>query len=106
MALETLVLGQPLTGDSRKLYNYFATFGVMLPFSRSHETEADYLGLVFMHFAGYDLNESYKMWERMKKLNSKNKTHEFLSTHPSNKTRIENLKKWIPEVRKGFSIQR
>ena len=105
MALEKLVLGQPLTGDSRKLYNYFATFGVMLPFSRSHETEADYLGLVFMHFAGYDLNESYKMWERMKKLNSKNKTPEFLSTHPSNKTRIENLKKWIPEVKKGFAIQ-
>ena len=77
----------------------------MLPFSRSHETEADYLGLVFMHFAGYDLNESYKMWERMKKLNSKNKTHEFLSTHPSNNTSIENLKKWIPEVRKGFAIQ-
>ena len=105
MALEKLVLGQPLTGDSKKLYEYFATFGVMLPFSRSHETEADYLGLVFMHFAGYDLNESYKLWERMKKLNSKNKTPEFLSTHPSNKTRIENLKKWIPEVKKRFVSQ-
>ena len=102
MAVEKLLIGRPLTGDSRKLYNYFTTFGVMLPFSRSHEAEADYLGLVFMHFAGYDLDESYKMWERMDKLNSGNRTPEFLSTHPSSKTRIENIKKWIPLVRENY----
>jgi len=102
MAVEKLLIGRPLTGDSRKLYNYFTTFGVMLPFSRSHEAEADYLGLVFMHFAGYDLNESYKMWERMDKLNSGNRTPEFLSTHPSSKTRIENIKKWIPLVKENY----
>ena len=45
-----------------------------------------------MHFAGYDLTEAYKMWERMDKLNSNNRTPEFLSTHPSGKTRIENIK--------------
>ena len=102
MAVEKLLIGRPLTGDSRKLYNYFTTFGVMLPFSRSHEAEADYLGLVFMHFAGYDLEESYKMWERMDKLNSGNRTPEFLSTHPSSKTRIENIKKWIPLVKENY----
>ena len=102
MAVEKLLIGRPLTGDSRKLYDYFTTFGVMLPFSRSHEAEADYLGLVFMHFAGYDLDESYKMWERMDKLNSGNRTPEFLSTHPSSKTRIENIKKWIPLVRENY----
>ena len=102
MAVEKLLIGRPLTGDSRKLYNYFTTFGVMLPFSRSHEAEADYLGLVFMHFAGYDLDESYKMWEKMDKLNSGNRTAEFLSTHPSSKTRIENIKKWIPLVKENF----
>ena len=102
MAVEKLLIGRPLTGDSRKLYNYFTTFGVMLPFSRSHEAEADYLGLVFMHFAGYDLDESYKMWERMDKLNSGNRTPEFLSTHPSSKTRIENIKKWIPLVKENY----
>ena len=102
MAVEKLLIGRPLTGDSRKLYNYFTTFGVMLPFSRSHEAEADYLGLVFMHFAGYDLDESYKMWERMDKLNSRNRTPEFLSTHPSSKTRIENIKKWIPLVKENY----
>ena len=102
MAVEKLLIGRPLTGDSRKLYNYFTTFGVMLPFSRSQEAEADYLGLVFMHFAGYDLNESYKMWERMDKHNSGNRTPEFLSTHPSSKTRIENIKKWIPLVKEIY----
>ena len=102
MAVEKLLIGRPLTGDSRKLYDYFTTFGVMLPFSRSHEAEADYLGLVFMHFAGYELDESYKMWERMDKLNSGNRTPEFLSTHPSSKTRIENIKKWIPLVKENY----
>ena len=83
--------------------NYFTTFGVMLPFSRRHETEADYLGIVFMHFAGYDLKEAYKMWERMEKSNSGNRTTEFLSTHPSSKNRIENIKIWIPQVKEKFS---
>ena len=102
MAVEKLLIGRPLTGDSRKLYDYFTTFGVMLPFSRNHEKEADFLGLVFMHFAGYDLDESYKMWERMDKLNSGNRTPEFLSTHPSSKTRIENIKEWIPLVKENY----
>ena len=102
MAVEKLLIGRPLTGDSRKLYDYFTTFGVMLPFSRSHEAEADFLGLVFMHFAGYNLDESYKMWERMNKLNSRNRTPEFLGTHPSSKTRIENIKKWIPLVKENY----
>ena len=89
MAVEKLLIGRPLTGDSRKLYNYFTTFGVMLPFSRSHEAEADYLGLVFMHFAGYDLDESYKMWERMDKLNSGNRTPEFLALIPQVKLELK-----------------
>ena len=102
MALEKILLGRPLTGDSKKLYQYFTTFGVMLPFSRNHESEADYLGLVFMHFAGYDLSEAYKMWEKMDKINANNRP-EFLSTHPSSKTRIENIKKWIPLVQENFA---
>ena len=84
--------------------NTLQTFGLMLPFSRSHETEADYLGLVFMYIAGYDMNETIKMWERMGKIGSRSQPPEFMSTHPSNKTRIENLKKWIPEVEKKFEV--
>ena len=104
MALEKLILGQPLSGDSRRLYEYFANFGLMLPFSRSHETEADYLGLVFMHIAGYKMEEATNMWERMNKTGSRSQPPEFLSTHPSNKNRIENIKKWIPEVRQKFKL--
>ena len=104
MALERLILGQSLSGDGRRLYEYFANFGVMLPFSRGHETEADYLGLVFMHIAGYEMEEAAKMWERMNKGNSNSQPPEFLSTHPSNKTRIENIKKWIPEVKQKFKL--
>ena len=95
---------QSLSGDSKKLYEYFANFGLMLPFSRSHETEADYLGLVFMHIAGYEMEEAIEMWKRMNKDGSRSQPPEFLSTHPSNKTRIENIKKWIPEVKKMFKI--
>ena len=102
MALEKLVLGQSLSGDSKRLYEYFANFGLMLPFSRSHEIEADYLGLIFMHIAGYEMEEAIRMWERMNKDGSSSQPPEFLSTHPSNKTRIENIKKWIPEVKKKF----
>ncbi len=102
IALEQIIIGRPLSGDTKQLYNYFTTFGVMLPFSRNHETEADYLGVVFMHFAGYELTEAYKMWERMEKSNSGKRTPEFLSTHPSSKSRIENIKKWIPQVKEKF----
>ena len=102
MALEQLVLGRSLSGGNRRLYEYFANFGLMLPFSRSHETEADYLGLVFMYIAGYEMEESIKMWERMSKDGSNSQPPEFLSTHPSNRTRIENIKKWIPEVKSNF----
>ena len=104
MALEKLILGQPLSGDGRRLYEYFANFGLMLPFSRSHETEADYLGLVFMHIAGYEMEEAANMWKRMSKTSSRSQPPEFLSTHPSHKTRIDNIKKWIPEVREKFKL--
>ena len=54
----------------------------MLPFRRKHKIEADYLGLVFMHFAGYRIEESCKMWERMQKTNDNINVPEFLSTNP------------------------
>jgi len=79
-------------------YGVASTVGGMLPFSRKHESEADKIGLQLMAIAGYDVYEAPKLWERMKAA-SKGGTPEFLSTHPSEETRIENLKKWIPEAR-------
>ncbi|MBW1649303.1 MAG: M48 family metallopeptidase [Deltaproteobacteria bacterium] len=78
-------------------YGIGAQFGFMLPYSRIHEKEADYLGLVFMTIAGYDPNEAVAFWKRME-ADGSNKIPEFLSTHPSGATRISEIKAAIPEI--------
>ena len=72
--------------------------GIMNPFGRKQETEADYLGLIFSSLSGYDIRESVKLWERMSEKNKGKEPPAFLSTHPSSKKRIENLNNWINEV--------
>tara|TARA_Y200000002_G_scaffold364665_1_gene353875 strand:+ start:355 stop:1200 length:846 start_codon:yes stop_codon:yes gene_type:complete len=72
--------------------------GIFNPFGRKQETEADYLGLIFSSLAGYDIRESIKLWERMATKNKGKEPPVFLSTHPSSKKRIENLKQWINQV--------
>ena len=72
--------------------------GIMNPFGRKQETEADYLGLIFSSLSGYDIRESVKLWERMYDKNKGKEPPVFLSTHPSSKKRIENLNSWITEV--------
>ncbi|WP_291871227.1 M48 family metallopeptidase [Maribacter sp.] len=68
----------------------------MLPFSRSHETEADRIGLQIMAIAGYDPTEAADLWRRMKANSGGQAPPEFMSTHPSNDTRIANLTAWAP----------
>lgn len=70
----------------------------MLKFSRSHESEADHIGLIFMAMAGYDPNQAPLFWERMSQLSGGQAPPEFLSTHPSHETRVNDLKGWIPEA--------
>ena len=72
--------------------------GIMNPFGRKQETEADYLGLIFSSLAGYDIRESVKLWERMAEAKKGMEPPQFLSTHPSSKNRIANLKNWINEI--------
>ena len=72
--------------------------GIFNPFGRKQETEADYLGLIFSSLAGYDIRESVKLWERMSEKNKGKEPPVFLSTHPSSKKRIANLKNWINKV--------
>lgn len=67
-----------------------------LAYSRSHETEADKLGLIFMAMAGYNPKEAPKFWERMASMSGGGATLEILSTHPSNATRIKNLNEYLP----------
>ena len=72
--------------------------GIMNPFGRKQETEADYLGLIFSSLSGYNIKESVKLWQRMAEKNKGKEPPVFLSTHPSSKKRIENLNNWIQEV--------
>lgn len=79
-------------------YGVGSTVGVMLPFSRSHETEADRIGLQIMAIAGYNPDEAAELWKRMN-ARANGAPPEFLSTHPSNETRIANLTQWAPAAR-------
>ena len=72
--------------------------GIMNPFGRKQETEADYLGLIFSSLSGYDIRESVKLWQRMSEKNKGKEPPVFLSTHPSSEKRIKNLENWIGEV--------
>ena len=79
-------------------YGIGAQLGGMLPFSRLHESEADKMGLMFMAMAGYDPRKAVDFWQRMDELSGGGAPPEILSTHPSHKTRISNIKKWLPEA--------
>ncbi len=72
--------------------------GIMNPFGRKQESEADYLGLIFSSLSGYNIKESVNFWKRMSDNTKGKEIPVFLSTHPSSKKRIENLKGWINEV--------
>ena len=72
--------------------------GIMNPFGRKQESEADYLGMIFSSLSGYDIRETVKIWERMKKLNKGKEPPEFMSTHPSSDNRIKDLNDKMNEV--------
>ena len=72
--------------------------GIMNPFGRKQETEADYLGLIFSSLSAFNIKESIKLWERMNKANKGKEPPQFMSTHPSSENRVKNLQKWVNEV--------
>ena len=75
-----------------------AQLGILNPFNRKQESEADYLGMIFSSLSGYDIRETVKIWERMKKLNKGKEPPEFMSTHPSSDNRIKDLNEKMNEV--------
>jgi len=79
-----------------------AQYGVLLPFSRKDEYEADHYGLIWAAMAGYNPQEAISLWERMEKASNGQRPPEFASTHPSEANRIEQLKKWMPEAMKYY----
>ena len=81
------------------VYGLGAQYGVMLPFSRTHELEADYMGLILMTMAGYNPEVSVNFWQKMS-AQSGGGVPEFMSTHPSDEHRINEIKKVLPELKK------
>jgi predicted Zn-dependent protease len=79
-------------------YGIGSQVGILLPYSRVHENEADHLGLIFMAMAGYDPHEAVTFWQRMADANKGSHPWEILSTHPTNETRIQNIKRLLPEA--------
>ena len=75
-----------------------AQYGVLMPYNRQQESEADHLGIIFMAKAGYDPAEAIALWERM----GESRTPQFLSTHPSSATRRAQLQEWLPEARRYY----
>ncbi len=104
MALEKALESKP--EETRNLYmsafGIGAKLGVMLPYSRLHESEADHLGLIFMSMAGYDPHTAVDFWERMASMKNGSAPPEFLSTHPSDKTRIKQIEKLLPKAMKYY----
>ena len=84
------------------VYGVGTTVGIMLPYSRTHESEADHLGLIFMAMAGYDPHAAPDFWKRMAAGKQGGSPPEFLSTHPSDQTRIDDITSWIPEAMKYY----
>ena len=99
------VAGSVAIQDPQKLntfnqaYGIGTSVGLMLPFSRSHETEADRIGIQIMAIAGYNPDEAAELWKRMKANSGGEAPPEFMSTHPSNDTRIQNLTEWAPNAK-------
>ncbi len=75
-----------------------AQLGLMNPFNRKQETEADYLGLIFSSLSGFDIRETAKIWERMREANKGKEPPEFMSTHPSSTNRINQINEWMNEI--------
>ena len=72
--------------------------GILNPFNRKQESEADYLGLIFSSLSGYDIRETIKIWERMKEANKGKEPPEFMSTHPSSSKRIKQINEWLNDI--------
>jgi predicted Zn-dependent protease len=82
-----------------------AQFGYILPYSRKHESEADYIGLLLAADAGYDPQEAVHVWERMEQMTQGRQPPQFMSTHPSHGSRIKQMNKWMPEALAHYQKQ-
>lgn len=113
LVAQTVVLGATL-GAASKGFNpqiaqlaggALAQFGYILPYSRKHESEADYIGLLLAADAGYDPQEGVRVWQRMEQVTKGQQPPQFMSTHPSHGSRIKQMKEWMPEAMAHYQKQ-
>ena len=100
-----VVAGMVTPGYSEAIsqaYGLGVNVAVIMPWGRSQESEADHIGLILMAKAGYDPSAAVGFWERMSKVKQGGSPPEFLSTHPSDDTRISQIKEWLPEAMKYY----
>jgi len=91
-------LGQINEATGMNTVGLLSQIGIMNPFSRTQESEADYLGMIFASLSGFDIRETKRLWERMKETNKGKEPPQFMSTHPSSSKRIKDLKEWENSV--------
>jgi predicted Zn-dependent protease len=104
VALSVAVSSQPAATQNlfMQAYGIGSQVGLLLPFSRKHELEADRFGLRWAAMAGYNPQEAIPLWQRMEQMSNGQKPPEFLSTHPAEGRRIEELQKYMPEALKYY----
>jgi len=91
-------LGQINQATGMNTVGLLSQIGIMNPFSRTQESEADYLGMIFASLSGFDIRETKKLWQRMKEENKGKEPPQFMSTHPSSSKRIKDLSEWENSV--------
>ena len=109
MLMQGAMIGAGLSMKNRTQRNLVLTalgvgvlYGFTLPFSRSHESEADQIGLIYMAKAGYNPNEAIKFWQRFSKIKDKKGPPEWASTHPADKTRMRGLKGYLSKAKYNY----
>jgi predicted Zn-dependent protease len=104
MALSEALANRPAQTQNlfKQSYGIGTQLGVLLPYSRLHENEADHLGLIFMAMADYNPNEALSFWQRMALAKQSPRPLEILSTHPADSTRLSNIQKLIPKARQYY----
>ncbi len=107
MALSEALANRPAQTQNlfKQSYGIGTQLGVLLPYSRVHENEADHLGLIFMAMAGYNPNEAVNFWQRMALAKQSPQPLEILSTHPADSTRISNLQRLLPKAMQYYRQQ-
>ena len=107
MALSEALANRPAQTQNlfKQSYGIGTQLGVLLPYSRVHESEADHLGLIFMAMAGYNPNEALSFWQRMTLAKQSPQPLEILSTHPADSTRIGNIQRLLPEAMQYYRQQ-